>query len=178
MGNRKSQVISLLLLMGIAALGAQVAGVGGSRPDVAGAKATRLAVLPGASIPDFASSTLASKQVKASTDETVRMSAKAVVTASTLPRAETAVVVCGIRYARDRDAAWTLGTPYETIVLKRRGSRQTVKIERSFAAPARDTYRMSVACHVSAPSKGAKVSATGSMGVTRGLPRGAAIPAG
>ena len=177
MGTRRSRIISLLLVLAIAAFGAQLGGVGGSRPTARAAKPKQLRTMPGASVPDIGSTQLAATSVKASADETVRMTAKATVAAGTLPKGATAAVVCGIRYSRAKDASWTLGTPYETTLLTKHSAHRSVTIERSFAAPAADTYRMSVACHVSAPTKGAKVNATGTIRTDRGLPAGAAKPA-
>ncbi|MCZ4495938.1 MAG: hypothetical protein JWM25_521 [Thermoleophilia bacterium] len=173
--NGKSRAISLLLVLGIAALGAQVAGVGASRPGSRPPVPKRLASLPGASIPDVGSTTLGSTLIQAAEGETIQLKAKAMVAAATLPRAAGAAVVCGIRYSRAGDAAWTLGTPYENLVLAKRGARDTVSIDRSFTAPAKDTYRASMACHVSSPAS-AKVTATGSITTVRGLPAGAATP--
>lgn len=179
MGKRTSRIVSLGLVLGVAVLGAQVAGVGGTRPATAPAPASSaLATVAGSAVPDVGSTKLASSSVKTGAAETVRMRAKATVTATAFSASGTATVVCGIRYSRDGDASWTLGTPYETTVLTTRSARATVAIDRSFAAPAGDTYRMSVACHVSTPVKGARVTGTGSITTALGLPDGAAQPAG
>jgi hypothetical protein len=176
MATRRSRIISLLMALAVAALVAQLGGVGGTRQAAHAAKPKRLATMSGASVPDVGSTQLAATSVKAGAGDTVRMTAKASVAAAALPKGATAAVVCGIRYSRAKDAAWTLGTPYETTMLPTRTTHRSVTIERSFAAPAADTYRMSVACHVSAPAKGAKVNATGTIRVARGLPSGAAKP--
>jgi hypothetical protein len=177
MPSHKRQTLVLVLLMGIAALVAQVAGVGGSRSAPRGATVGKpLAVIPGGSVPDLGSTTLASAKRTATKDEVVQMHGDASLVSRRLGTAGIAQVVCGLRYSRDGDPAWTLGTPYETIVLTRGRASDHVKIERSFTAPADDTYRVSVACHLSSPAKGAKVTATGSTRFALGLPEGAATP--
>lgn len=154
---------------------AQVAGVGGPRgAQVRGAK---VATLPGAPVPDVASTKLASTKVRAGEGETVRMSATAQLLADALPKAAagSGQGVCGIAYSRDGDPSWTLGVPYETLTL-RRGKTAKVTIERSFAAPESDTYRMTVRCHVAAPATGAKVRGNAVISAKLGLPKGAAKP--
>ncbi len=177
MRAHRRQALVLVLMMGVVALLAQVAGVGGTRS----AKPTRtvqkaLAVIPGGSVPDLGSSKLESTSIKAREGDALRMRATATVRAVKLPKRGVAQVVCGIRYSRAGNAAWSLGTPYETVLLKSRGAREKVTIERSFSAPATDTYRMSVACHVASPASGATVTATGAMRASIGLPAGASLP--
>jgi hypothetical protein len=177
MRPHRRQALLLVLMMGIVALLAQVAGVGGTRSAKPTGPAQRtLSVLPGGSVPDLGSTKLESTSIRASEGEALRMRATATVRAAKLPKRGVAQVVCGIRYSRAGDASWSLGTPYETVLLKRRGATEKVTIERSFAAPASDTYRMSVACHVASPSTGATVTATGAMRAAVGLPSGAATP--
>lgn len=173
----RRQALVLVLMMGIVALLAQVAGVGQTRSTKPSrpTQAT-LAVIPGGSVPDLGSTKLASTSVKAAEGDALRMRATATVRAATLPKRSVAQVVCGIRYSRAGDASWSLGTPYETVLLKSRGATQRVTIERSFSAPVSDTYRMTVACHVASPSTGATVTATGAMRAAIGLPSGAALP--
>jgi hypothetical protein len=170
-------MLSLVLLLGVAALVAQVAGVGTTeRSRTIKPRARTIATLPGSSIPDIGSSKLASGTVSAEAGETVRMRATAQLRATRLARGEVAQVVCGIRYSREDDASWTLGYPTETVVLDHRGARDKVVVERTFIAPARDRYRASTTCHVAAPESGAKVTAIGSLRLARGLPAGAAVP--
>jgi hypothetical protein len=174
--------VLLVLVLGIVALLAQFAGVGGS--DHRAAKkpkrpsALTLKVVPGGTVPDITSTSLAKTSVKVSKGEVVRMSGWAKVTAGAVGRAGAAQVVCGIRYSRAKDASWSLGVPYDSVVLKKRGASEQVYVDRSFEAPAADTYRMSMACHVAAPTTGAKVTAKGSMRAALGLPAGAAQPIG
>jgi hypothetical protein len=170
--------VVLVLVLGVVAFLAQLAGVGTTSRAPRSARPTTisLATILGGSVPDIASTSLNKTSIKVAADETVRMSGSAKVTAAATGKAGVVQVVCGIRYARDHDASWSLGIPYETVVLKRRGASEQVTINRSFTAPAADTYRMSMACHVASPAKGAKVTATGSMRAARGLPSGAAIP--
>lgn len=171
----------LVLLMGIVALLAQIAGVGGTRgtsPKASGPAARTLAVIPGGSVPDVGSTKLQSASIRAGEGEAVRMRATATVRATKLPRRGVAQVVCGIRYSRAGDASWSLGTPYETVLLRRVGATEKVTIERSFSAPKSDTYRTAVACHVASPSLGATVTASGGMRASIGLPTGAAQPVG
>ena len=178
MRPHRRQALVLVLMMGIVALLAQLAGVAGTsstKKTTAPAQKT-LAVIPGGSVPDVGSTKLESASVTAGEGEAVRMRATATVTATALPKQAVAQVVCGIRYSRAKDAAWSLGTPYETVQLTSRGASEQVTIERSFSAPASDTYRMSVACHVAAPALGATVTASGGMRAATGLPSGAATP--
>src|SRR5690606_32230366 len=77
MGNRRSRAISLLLVLGIAALGAQVAGVGSKRPGPKVVSPKTISALPGASIPDVGSTTLASTKVAATEGEIIRLTATA-----------------------------------------------------------------------------------------------------
>ncbi len=165
-------------MMGIVALLAQVAGVGGTRaPKAAPGPAQRtLAVIPGGSVPDIGSTTLGTASVKVAAGDPVRMRATATVTATKLPRKGVAQVVCGIRYVRAGDPSWSLGSAYETVQLRGRGATEQVTIERSFAAPAADTYRMTAACHVASPATGVTVRASGGMRAAVGLPDGAAQP--
>lgn len=173
----RSQMLSLVLLLGIVAMLAQVAGVGTTeRARTKAPRAHKLAVLPGSSVPDVGSTKLASSSIKVSDGETIRMAATAKLRVRSLPKRAVAQVVCGIRYSRDGDASWTLGYPSETVVLKRRGALDTVTVERSFTAPATDRYRMAATCHVAAPSTKVNVDATGSLKLARGLPAGAATP--
>jgi hypothetical protein len=175
---QRRQALVLVLMMGIVALLAQVAGVGGTNTKKSTARAAQhtLAVIPGGSVPDVGSTRLESATIKASEGDAIRMRATATVRAVTLPRRSVAQVVCGIRYSRAGDASWSLGTPYETVQLKSRGASEQVVIERSFSAPTSDTYRMSVACHVASPALGASVTASGGMRAAVGLPSGAATP--
>jgi hypothetical protein len=169
--------LPLILLMGIFALLAQVAGVGGTSSTRSGAAAGKtLATIAGGSVPDIGSTKLASAKRTADQDEVVQMHGEADVVARSLGKSGVVQVVCGLRYARDGDRSWTLGTPYETVSLTRAKPREHVTIDRSFAAPARDTYRVSVACHRSSPGKGVKVTATGATQLELGLPAGAATP--
>lgn len=172
----RRQALVLVLLMGLVALLAQVAGVGTKTSRAPAAKSRTIAVLAGGSVPDVGSTELERTSVTAAKDETVRMRAVVKLRLAKVPRGERAAVVCGIRYARDGDASWTLGVPYETTLLGRSSSRARVVVERSFAAPARDRYRMSATCHVQSPDRGVRVSATGSMRAALGLPAGAARP--
>lgn len=177
MPGHRQRTLALVLLMGIAALIAQVAGVGGSRSAPRAARPGQaLAVIPGGSVPDIGSTRLAAAKRTAKRDEVVQMRGDISLVSRRLGADGVAQVVCGLRYARDGDRAWTLGTPYETIVLTRSHASDRVSIERSFSAPADDTYRVSAACHVSSPAKGAKVTATGETRLELGLPEGAATP--
>lgn len=179
MRSHRRQSLLLFVAMGVVALVAQVAGVGGARDSARqprAAKATSLAVIQGGSVPDVGSTKLQSVRLRAKADVVVRMSAVANVRLTRVRKGTTAQVVCGIRYSRDADASWSLGVPYETVQLTARTSRQQVRIERSFSAPAADTYRMSVACHVATPRAGATVTGTGTMRASLGLPAGAATP--
>ena len=168
----------LLPLLGVIALVAQFAGVGAtSHPSRAKRERTvTLATLPGGAVPDIGSTSVDATTVRAAKDETVRMAADVTVRARKLARGEAAQVVCGIRYSREGDAAWTLGTPYETVVLQGAGASERVSIDRSFTAPAADRYRMSASCHVASPASGATVTARGRMRAHLGLPEGAATP--
>ena len=171
----------LVMTMGLVALLAQVAGVGGTKPGATKATAARAAtlnVIPGGSVPDIASTKLQSAKVSASQGEVVQMRATATVRAANLPARAVAQVVCGIRYSRDGDPSWSLGAPSETVQLPKRGASDTITIERTLNAPASDTYRMSTACHVAAPTKGVQVTATGTMRASLRLPTGAAQPVG
>lgn len=170
----------LVLMMGIVALLAQMAGVGGTRAtkstSASAAGQRTLAVIPGGSVPDLGSTKLETASVRAAAGEAVRMRATATVTAKALPRKGVAQVVCGIRYVRAGDPSWSLGSAYETVQLRTRGASERVTIERSFAAPVADTYRMTAACHVASPATGATVTASGAMRAAIGLPDGAAQP--
>ncbi|MCW2927608.1 MAG: hypothetical protein JWM86_1576 [Thermoleophilia bacterium] len=176
MGSHRRQAVVLVLLMGIVSAIAQLAGVGTQRAVTATTTSRTLATIPGGTVPDRSSTRLAGTVVEVDAGETVRMSGSATLVAKAIGKARSAQAVCGIRYRRDGDAGWSLGTPYETVVLSRTGASDTVRIERSFAAPAADTYRMSFACHVVSPAKGAKVTASGTMRTKLGLPDGAATP--
>ncbi|MCW2921667.1 MAG: hypothetical protein JWL76_1541 [Thermoleophilia bacterium] len=178
MHPHRRQALVLVLMMGIVALLAQVAGVAGTKaPRAAGGPAQKtLAVIPGGSVPDLGSTKLESATIKAGEGDAIRMRATASVRATALPKRAVAQVVCGIRYSRAGDASWSLGTPYETVQLKTKRATEKVTIERSFTAPASDTYRMSVACHVASPSTGATVTGSGGMRAAVGLPSGAATP--
>ncbi len=173
----RRQLMVLLPLLGVVALVAQIAGVGTteqSNPKIP--KAKTLAIVPGGSVPDITSTTLGSASVKAGEGDVVRMRATAKVRVAKLASKQVAQVVCGIRYSRDGDASWTLGTPYETVQLTKKHPSETVSISRTFDAPAKDRYRARVACHVSAPQSRVKVTATGSVTTKIGLPDGAAVP--
>lgn len=172
----RRQALLLVLIMGLVALLAQVAGVG-TKVGTAPAPTWRsLAVVAGGSVPDVGSTGLERAVVDATEGETVRMRATADLRLARVPRGERVEVVCGIRYGRAGDRSWTLGVPYEATVLDRSSSRARVVVERTFAAPASDRYRMDVACHVLSPVTGASVTATGSMRAALGLPAGAARP--
>lgn len=172
----RQQTLVLILLMGIVALLAQVAGVGTKVSKAPTTKARTLAVVAGGSVPDVGSTELDATSVDVREGETVRMRGVSRVTLTRARRGDRVQVVCGIRYGRAGDPSWTLGVPYEATVLERGSSRARVVVERSFEAPATDRYRMAVACHVQSPEEGASVSATGSMRVALGLPSGAARP--
>jgi hypothetical protein len=177
--SHRRHAVMLVLVMGVVALVAQLAGVGGATHRATKAKAPRaltLATIPEGSVPDVGSTSLAKTSVKATRGQTVRMSGRAKVAAGAVGKAGAAQVVCGIRYSRAKDASWSLGVPYDTVTLKHRGAKDSVSLDRSFEAPATDTYHMSMACHVSAPAKGAKVTGSGSMRAALGLPAGAATP--
>lgn len=178
MRPHRRQALVLVLMMGIVALLAQVAGVGGTRSarPSPGPAQKAIAVIPGGTVPDLGSTKLRSANVRAAAGDAVRMRATATVRVAKAPRRGVVQVVCGIRYSRAGDASWTLGTPYETVQLTRRGASEQVTIERSFTAPEADTYRTSMACHVASPSTGASVTATGGMRASVGLPTGAATP--
>lgn len=177
--RQRNNLVTLVLMLGVVALIAQLAGVGAKRPhDDRGPRLVRLATLPGATVPDSGSTSIMSTSVRARAEEAVRMTGTATLAATHVPPGASAQVVCGIRYSRAGDPAWTLGAAYEQVTLGARGTlRKTVTIERSFAAPAADRYSMTMACHVSSPASGARVSASGSMDASLGLPPGAATPA-
>lgn len=174
--NRYRRIVGLVACVAIVAAIAQVAGVGGPRGAHKPVRGMSVATLAGAPVPDLGSTKLASAKVKVAQGETVRMSATAQLLADKLRGTKAGQGICGIAYSRDGDASWTLGTPYETLDLKV-GKTAKVTIERSFAAPADDTYRMAVRCHVSAPAKGAKVRGNAGISTRVGLPAGAAKPA-
>lgn len=177
MRPHRRQALVLVLMMGIVALLAQVAGVGSKQGRTPPApRAAAIAVVPDGSVPDIMSTKLKETSTTAAEGDVVRMSATATVRATKLRSSSVAQVVCGIRYSRAGDPSWSLGTPTETVQLAERGASKTVSISRSFQAPARDTYRMSMACHVAAPATGATVTATGTMRSALGLPDGAATP--
>ncbi len=173
----RRQMLVLVPLLGLVALVAQLAGVGTSERTRAPKREwVELVTIPGGAVVDRGSTTLQNRNVRADEGEVVRMRADVTLRATTLAKGTPAQVVCGIRYSRDGDASWTLGTPYETVVLERRGAREKVRIERSFAAPATDRYHMSAACHVAAPAEGGTITAYGTMRAQLGLPTGAAEP--
>ncbi|MCB0879426.1 MAG: hypothetical protein KDC46_10680 [Thermoleophilia bacterium] len=174
----RRQLLVLVPLLGVVALVAQVAGVGTTERSHHAKKqrTVTLSVIPGGSVPDVGSTSVDATTVRADEGEVVRMHSKVQVRAARLERDATAQVVCGIRYSRDDDASWTLGTPYETVVLDHRGAKETVEIDRSFAAPAKDRYRMSISCHVASPEAGATVTGRGRISAHLGLPEGAATP--
>lgn len=178
MHSHRRHAVVLVLVLGLVALVAQLAGVGARRPHATTARISgaKLATIVGGTVPDRGSTTLQRTSIRARDGETVRMTGVAHLKVAKLGRRATAQVVCGLRYSRDGDAAWTLGTPYENVTLASAGAVDEVHISRSFDAPANDTYRMSVACHVFAPGRGADVRATGTMRASLGLPTGAAIP--
>jgi len=178
MRSPKSQTITLILVLGIVALVAQLAGVGGPRlnapkRDRAG---TTIATLADATVPDIGSTALASTRVKAAEGDALQLRSTATLTVRKLSTSGYAQIVCGIRYSRAGDPAWTLGTPSKTVVLRTVGARQRIAIDRSIAAPATDTYRSAVTCHVASPATGARVVAVGTMRIIKGLPAGAATP--
>lgn len=174
--SRYRRIAGLIACIALVAAVAQVAGVGATRGTTKAVKGTSVATLAGAPVPDIGSTKLASAKVTVDEGETVRMSATAQLLADKLPKVKAGQGVCGISYTRDGDASWTLGTPYETLDLKV-GKTAKTTIERSFAAPADDTYRMEVRCHVSAPATGGKVRGNAGISTRVGLPAGAAKPA-
>jgi hypothetical protein len=175
----RRQLLVLVPLMGVVALVGQLAGVGTTERDRAPRASTKaLSTIPGGTVPDVGSTVLGRTTLQASAGEVIRMRASVRLRATHLPRGQVAQVVCGIRYSRAGDPSWTLGSAYETVMLDRRGARERVQITRSFAAPARDRYRISATCHVVSPKRGARVTASGQMRSARGLPAGAAIPVG
>lgn len=174
--SRRTHAIGLVLLLLVAVGGAQVAGVGGTRSKSTSAAATKaLSTISGGAVVDVGSTELANQQLRARAGDVVQMRSTAKLRATATGRAQVAQVVCGIRYSRAGDASWSLGDPYETVVL-RTSTARTVTIERSFTAPAADTYRAATACHVASPADGARVVATGAMRLGKGLPTGAAVP--
>lgn len=175
--RRFARPVVLIAAVGIIAMIAQVAGVGGLRgtakKTVRGADVATLAGVP---VPDIGSTKLASASAKVREGETLRMSARAhIVTDKLGAKAKVGQGVCGITYVRDGDPSWTLGTPYETIDLKV-GKTTSTTIDRSFAAPATDTYRIEMRCHIATPATGAKARGTGGITLKTGLPSGAAKP--
>lgn len=172
----RGHALLLLLLMGVAALLAQVAGVGTKVAKAPSPAPRVLAVVAGGSVPDVGSTELERASADAAEGETVRMRASIDLRLAKVRRAERVEVVCGIRYGRAGDPSWTLGIPYEATVLDRSSQRARVVVERSFTAPAKDRYRMDATCHVRSPATGATVTATGSMRAALGLPAGAARP--
>lgn len=179
MPRYRRHALLLMLVLGLSALLAQLAGVGATRgPATRAAKPTlkTLTTIPGGSVPDVGSTQLSARAKRARAGEVVQMRGDVTLAARRVARGGVAQVVCGLRYSRDRDASWTLGTPYEAVVLTKTGARRRLRIERSFTAPASDVYRVAVACHVSAPERGAKVRASGATRLALGLPDGAAIP--
>jgi hypothetical protein len=171
----RRQAFVLILVLGIVALVAQLAGVGTTSKRVA-TPSKKLATLAGYAVPDVGSTKLASRTIKVSKGTTIRMKATARVKARKLAAGSTAQVVCGIRYSRDGDASWTLGTPSKSVSLAKKNARAKVTLDRTIAAPANDTYRASVTCHVSSPSSGAHVRGTGMVHLKSGLPAGSAQP--
>lgn len=180
MHSPRRHAAMLVLVLGVAAFLAQLGGVGGTRataPRAADGNAPRIVTtIPGGSVPDIGSTGLGASSVRASAGDVVRMRGDVRLSAPRQGSRRSTHVVCGLRYSRDGDAGWTLGTPYETVVFSGRRAKERVVVERSFQAPADDVYRASVACHVSAPAKGARVLASGSLVLRRGLPSGAATP--
>lgn len=174
MNSHRRHAVVLVAMMGIVALLAQLAGVSGRSATPAKPTGRTLAVVPGGAVPDIASTRLAGARLRVNEGETIRMASTATLRLQKAGRGATQVV-CGIRYSRDGDPSWTLGTPYETVTVPRRRA-TTVRISRSFVAPATDTYRMDTSCHVSAPERGARVRATGTIKPRLGLPSGAATP--
>lgn len=174
--SHRRHAAMLVLVLGITAFLAQLAGVGANRSSTpTAAPGVALAALPGGAVPDRTSTQLDTVTVEAKAGDVLRMRGTAKLRAGALGSAKSAQVVCGIRYARKGDASWSLGDPYKTVVLRRGGS-VNVDIERSFNAPADDSYRMISACHIAAPADGATVMATGTMRVEAGLPQGSAVP--
>lgn len=160
----------------IIAVLAQIAGVSGKRGIVKVVQGTSVATVANSPVPDVISTKLASTKIYAKSGETVRMKSTAQLRADYLPKdTERGQGVCGLTYTRDADAAWTLGIPYETMLLKL-DKTEKVHIDRSFIAPADDTYRVEVRCHVSAPDTGAKVRGNAIVSMKLGLPDGAATP--
>lgn len=164
------------MLLGVVALAAQLTGVSSTRYNHRTPSWKVLSTMPGASVPDLASTKLASSSTRARKGETIRMKATMTVRALKFPRSTPAQIVCGIRYSRKNDATWTLGSAYETVILKRRSKSERIPMERSFVVPATDHYRASATCHVQAPSRGSRVLAQGTMRIVHGLPKGAATP--
>ena len=176
--RRLGRPLTLIAAVGIIATLAQVAGVGGLRGggDHKTVRGADIATLAAAPVPDIGSTKLASTSIQVKAGTTVRMSGRAhIVTDKLGGKAKRGQGVCGIVYSRDGDASWTLGTPYETISL-RAGATTNTTISRSFAAPATDTYRMAMRCHIAAPGTGTKARGTGGFSVDTGLPDGAAKP--
>lgn len=175
----RRHAVVLVLVLGVAAFLAQVAGVGSGRSSAprSGAPAPRLvATIPGGSVPDVGSTRLDAADARAKAGDVLRMRGDVRLAGRARRGGGATHVVCGLRYSRSGDASWTLGTPYETVVLRGRRMKERITIERSFVAPAADQYRVAVACHVSAPATKARVMATGSVRLVRGLPSGAATP--
>lgn len=173
--KRRKQALTLLTTIVVVVAVAQIGGVGGTTSKDAShaAVGTRLASVPGGSAPGATSTQLASTSITAARGETIRIHTTA--HARSASRALTQVV-CGIVYGRAHDAAWTLGTPTETLTLKRSGAADAVTIDRTLIAPADDTYTASSRCHVATPEAGAHVTATGTASMASGLPAGAAQP--
>ena len=178
MHARNRKFLVLLLVLGVVALVAQLAGVAGNRANSKARPSTlKLTTIPGGTVPDLGSTSLHKTSIRAAEGDVVRMRSSARVHATSFGADGTVQAVCGILYRRDGDVSWTLGTPYETVTLTKSSPQHDVVLTRSFDAPARDRYRAISACHVLAPDSGATVRASGSMRLMKGLPRGAARPA-
>lgn len=176
--RRQRQMVTWLVLLIVAAVVAQVAGVTSIRSSTQKKSKTRvLAILPGTEVPSAVSTDLSTTKIRVKSGETVQMGAGANLVVAKVPKGG-AQVVCGIYYTRAKDPAWTLGSPYETFKLTNKGQRESVRITRSFVAPVTDTYSISSRCHISAPKKGVKIAATGAVATTIGLPTGSAEPVG
>lgn len=129
-GHRRHAVV-LVMVLGVVALLAQLAGVGATRGTAprSAPPAAALATIPGGSVPDIGSTQLAASKVTARGDEVVRLRGEASLVARRLGAGGIAQVVCGLRYSRDGDPSWTLGTPYETVVLTKSNASEQVVVE-------------------------------------------------
>lgn len=160
------RLVGTVLLLAAVAIMAQLAGVVASRPASTSPKDARpLAYIPAVPVPDRASTVLATKQVRVERGRTLRMSTTA--TLSRLgARDGLARVTCGIQYDRADDPTWTLGVPYQATELEAGDRTRTVRITRTVIAPATDTYRLRLACHVAHRVGGARIAARGTVSAT------------